>query len=54
MTKKKPGRPVVDDKRKPFNMRLKESILEALKSRAANENRKMNSIVEMILERELL
>jgi hypothetical protein len=51
--KKKPGRPKSSDKRVPFNLRLKESILKALRSRSESERRAMNTVAEDILERDL-
>jgi len=54
MVKRKAGRPTSEDRREPFNLRLKKSVLKALKARSEEENRKMNAIAEMILERELI
>lgn len=53
MANKKAGRPSSDDKREPFNLRLKSSVLKALRKRAENEQRAMNTIAERILENEL-
>jgi hypothetical protein len=49
MAKQKPGRPTVEDKRDPFNLRIKRSILKALRERAKEEQRPMNTIAENIL-----
>lgn len=53
-TTKKRGRKALDDPREPFNLRLKRSLLEVVRQRAKEEKRAMNTIVEMILEKELL
>lgn len=54
MAKKKAvGRPQSVDRREPFNLRIRKSILTALKKRAEAERRAMNTIAETILEREL-
>jgi len=53
MAKQKLGRPSSEDKREPFNLRLKKSILKALRKRSEEEQRAMNTIAERILEREL-
>lgn len=54
MAKKKAvGRPESEDKREPFNLRLKSSILENLRNRSKSEGRAMNTIAERILENEL-
>lgn len=53
MVKNKVGRPESKDKRKPFNLRIKTSVLAALKKRAEKEQRPMNTVAEMILEHEL-
>ena len=50
---KKKGRPAAEDKREPFNLRIRKSILTALRDRAKNEQRAMNTIAENILEKEL-
>lgn len=52
--KKAVGRPSSDDKREPFNLRIKNSVLEALRKRAQLEQRAMNTIAERILEKELI
>lgn len=55
MAKKKTrGRPASEDRREPFNLRIRQSILTALKKRAEIERRAMNTIAETILERELV
>lgn len=54
MVTRKVGRPGSEDKREPFNLRLKESLLEKLRLRSKKEKRAMNTIAEMILEKELL
>ena len=51
--KKAAGRPESEDKREPFNLRLKSSVLDNLRNRAKNEGRAMNTIAERILENEL-
>lgn len=53
MAKRKAGRPTSEDKREPFNLRIKRSVLNALKERSNNEQRAMNTVAEMILEKEL-
>lgn len=53
-TTKKRGRKALDDPREPFNLRLKRSLLEVVRQRAKEEKRAMNTIVETILEKELL
>ena len=54
MAKKKAvGRPQSEDRREPFNLRIRKSILTALKKRAETEKRAMNTIAETILEKEL-
>lgn len=54
MIQRKPGRPSSEDKREPFNFRLRKSVLKALKDRAKDEQRAMNTVAENILEKELL
>lgn len=54
MVKKKAGRPESEDKREPFNLRLKGSLLKELRKRSNSEKRAMNTVAEMILEKELL
>lgn len=54
MAKRKAGRPTSEDKRKPFNFRIKTSVLDALKERSKEEQRAMNTIAENILEKALL
>jgi uncharacterized protein (DUF4415 family) len=53
MKRKKRGRPELQDKREPFSLRLKKSVLMRLRERADNEQRAMNTIAENILQREL-
>lgn len=53
MAKKKAGRPSSEDRREPFNLRIKKSILKALKARAIAEQRAMNTVAENILTNEL-
>lgn len=53
MAQRKAGRPESVDKREPFNLRIKKSVLDALKTRSREEKRAMNTVAEMILEKEL-
>lgn len=54
MPKKKVGRPSSEDKREPFNLRIRKSVLSALKKRAETEQRAMNTVAENILQKELV
>jgi hypothetical protein len=52
--KKKVGRPKIDDKKLPYPIRIRQSLIERIKDAATDSNRSLNGEITQTLEERYL